>query len=151
MGRGAIMAAATGKAKRKCRRTICAVALPAHVVPSMEKPVKIAHAPTVVIENIYPDAGAPNYFIKRVVNEPLDLYADIFKDGHDIVCAALKWRRTGSTRWFEAPMQPMENDRWRGQCTFARNGRWECVIEAWADTFRAWKKHFKVKHDVNDP
>jgi starch synthase (maltosyl-transferring) len=117
----------------------------------MEKSAKIAHAPTVVIENIYPDSGAPNYFIKRVINEPLDVYADLFKDGHDILRAALKWRRAGSTRWFEAPMAPMENDRWHGRCAFATSGRWECLIEAWADTFRAWKKHFKAKYDVNDP
>lgn len=145
------MAAAPAKAKRKCGRIICAAALPAHVAASMEKPAKNAHAPTVVIENIYPDLGAPNYYIKRVVDEPLDVYADIFKDGHDIVCAALKWRKTGSTRWFEAPMQPVDNDRWHGQCTFGKAGRWECVIEAWPDSFRAWKKHFKAKYDVNDP
>jgi len=117
----------------------------------MEKAPRNTHAPTVVIENFYPDCGGPNFFIKRVLDEPLDFYADIFKDGHDIVCAALKWRKIGSNRWFEAPMSFLENDRWQGRCSFSRAGRWEVVVEAWADTFRAWKKHFKAKHDVNDP
>ncbi len=114
----------------------------------MEKP---AFAPTVVIENFYPSLGDPNYLIKRVVGEPLDVYADIFKDGHDYLSAVLKWRLGNGARWFESPMQGLENDRWRGQCSFSMCGRWEYVVEAWVDSFRTWKKHFKAKFDAQDP
>ncbi len=114
----------------------------------MDKP---AFAPTVVIENFYPSLGSPNYLIKRVVGEPLDVFADIFKDGHDYLSAVLKWRLANGARWFEAPMQGLENDRWQGQCSFSMSGRWEYVIEAWCDTFRTWKKHFKAKFDAHDP
>lgn len=109
---------------------------------------KSSCAPTVYIENFYPDI---NGLIKRVVNEPLDVYADIFKDGHDVVRAILKWRTQGGTRWHEAAMKPMENDRWCGRCAIPKCGRWEVVIEAWPDFYRAWKKYFKVKADANDP
>jgi len=110
-----------------------------------------SHAPTVVIENLYPTLGAPNYLIKRVIGEKLDVYADIFKDGHDVIFAVLKWRLQNSRAWSEAIMQPLENDRWGGEARFTTAGRWEVVIEAWADTWRAWKKHFKAKFDANDP
>ncbi len=53
---------------------------------------KPAHAPTVVIENFYPSTIAPGHLLKRIVGEPLDVYADIFKDGHDVISAVLKWR-----------------------------------------------------------
>ncbi len=112
---------------------------------------KPTHAPTVVIENFYPSTGAPNYLLKRVVDEPLDVYADIFKDGHDVISAVLKWRLQGSTRWFESSMSPMGNDRWHGQCSFQKCGRWEFIIEAWPDSFRAWKNAYKARFDAEDP
>lgn len=109
------------------------------------------HAPTVVIEHIYPSFDAPNYMVKRVVDEPLEVYADIFKDGHDVISAVLKWKPVTSTRWFEASMRSVDNDRWTGIASFSASGRWEFAIEAWADTWRGWKKAFKAKYDALDP
>ena len=56
----------------------------------------IPHAPTVVIDDIYPSLEGGRYPIKRVVNEPLTVFADIFKDGHDVITAMLKWRKAGA-------------------------------------------------------
>src|SRR3954469_11275710 len=117
----------------------------------MEPTQPPAHAPTCAIENFHPSLGAPNSLIKRVTGEPLDVFADVFTDGHVILCAVLKWRITGGDRWFESTMRPMENDRWQGQCSFPSCGRWEYAIEAWADEWLTWKKHFKAKFDANDP
>lgn len=117
----------------------------------MEQSPKPTHAPTCVIDNFHPFLGAPNHLIKRVVDEPLDVFADIFTDGHVILCAIVKWRATGTTRWLEAPMRPLENDRWRGLCSFPTPGRWEYGFEAWADPWLTWKKHFKAKFDADDP
>jgi starch synthase (maltosyl-transferring) len=114
-------------------------------------PVPPPHAPTVVIENLYPSLEGGRHPVKRVVGEELEVYADVFKDGHDVMSAVLRWRPVGSPRWFEAPMQPLENDRWRGACTFNAVGRWEYVIEAWGDTFRSWKKSFAVRCQAQDP
>ena len=117
----------------------------------MEPSARPAYAPTCVIENFYPNLGAANYLLKRIVGEPLDVFTDVFTDGHVILCAVLKWRPIGSSRWYESRMRPMENDRWTGQCSFSACGRWEYVVEAWADPWLTWKKHFKAKYDANDP
>ncbi|MEY4485222.1 MAG: hypothetical protein RL693_2674, partial [Verrucomicrobiota bacterium] len=109
-----------------------------------------SHAPTVVIENFYPALGDPSHLVKRIVDEPLDVYADIFTDGHVILCAVLKWRLVGHQDWNESPMRSLENDRWAGQCSFPSCGRWEYVIEAWSDNWLTWKKHFKAKFDAQD-
>lgn len=109
-----------------------------------------SHAPTVVIENLYPSLGDSSYLIKRIVGEPLNVCADIFTDGHVILCAVLKWRMVGSREWIESPMQPLDNDRWTGQCAFSKCGRWEYVIEAWVDNWLTWRKHFKAKFDAQD-
>src|SRR2546428_13039335 len=48
--------------------------------------------PSVVIENLQPLIEGGRYPIKRIVGEDLAVEADIFKDGHDVVAAVLKWR-----------------------------------------------------------
>lgn len=114
-------------------------------------PASPAHAPTVVIENFYPCIEGGRHAIKRIVGEPLDLWCDIFTDGHVVMSAVLKWKQSGSRRWYEAPMWPLENDRWQGQCSFESIGRWEYVVEAWSDTFRGWKKTFAIRVQAGDP
>ncbi len=110
-----------------------------------------AQAPSVVIENFYPCLEGGRHAIKRVVGEPLEVWADVFKDGHDVLSAVLKWRREGARRWAESAMAPAAGDRWRGQCSFDAAGRWEYVVEAWGDVFRSWKKTFAVRVETQDP
>lgn len=109
------------------------------------------HAPTVVIDQFYPCLEGGRYPIKRVAGEPLEISVDVFKDGHDILRALLKWRKEGERRWREAPLTPMDGDRWKGDCSFDQPGRWEYVVEAWADAFRSWKKTFAVRVQTADP
>ena len=109
------------------------------------------HAPTVVIENFYPCLDGGRHPVKRIINEPLDVWCDVFKDGHDVISAVLCWRLIGTRRWFEAPMRSLESDRWQGQCQFEKAGRWDYVVEAWGDTFRSWKKTFAVRVQAKDP
>ncbi len=109
------------------------------------------HAPTVVIENFYPCLEGGRYPVKRIVDEPLEVWADVFKDGHDVLRAVLKWRREGQRRWAEAVMEPVDGDRWRGRCAFDGAGRWEYAVEAWGDVFRSWKKTFAVRVEAGDP
>lgn len=105
----------------------------------------IPEQPTVVIENIEPLVECGRYPIKRAVGEDLVVEADVFKDGHDVVGAVLKWRRLGDTRWHETPMKPLVNDRWRGVCSLFENATYEFTIEAWSDVFRSWQHEFHKK------
>ncbi len=101
--------------------------------------------PTAVIENLQPLIDGGRYAVKRVAGEDLVVEADIFKDGHDVVAAVLKWRLLGKTRWHETPMYLVENDRWRGACTLFRNAIYEYTVEAWTDIFRGWQHEFSTK------
>ena len=106
--------------------------------------------PTVVIENVNPLIDGGRYPVKRCSGEDLTVEADIFKDGHDVVSAILKWRKAGEAAWHETPMTPVPwgMDRWRGQCAFFEQGFWEVTIEAWGDTFRSWQHEFQAKHEA---
>ncbi len=103
--------------------------------------------PTVVIENVAPLIDAGRYPVKRAVGEDLVVEADIYKDGHDVVSALLKWRKAGTSRWHETPMHhiPNGNDRWQATCSFHENTTYELTVEAWGDTFRSWQHEFQTK------
>ncbi len=104
--------------------------------------------PTAVIENLQPLVDGGRYPIKRVTGEDLVVEADVFKDGHDVVAAILKWRTVGEAHWHETAMALVENDRWRGVCTFGENATYEYTVEAWADTFAGWQHEFAAKFNA---
>ena len=101
--------------------------------------------PSAVIENLQPLVDGGRYPTKRIVGEDLVVEADIFKDGHDVVAAVLKWRVLAEKRWRETPMAYIDNDRWRGVCTLYDVAIYEYTVEAWTDTFRGWQLEFTAK------
>jgi starch synthase (maltosyl-transferring) len=104
--------------------------------------------PSVVIENLQPLIDGGRYPIKRIGGEDLVVEADIFKDGHDVVAAILKWRVLGKRAWRETPMNFVDNDRWRGVCTLYAEDIHEYTVEAWTDTFRSWQVEFTKKFEA---
>jgi starch synthase (maltosyl-transferring) len=103
--------------------------------------------PSVMIENVQPLIDCGRYPIKRIVGEDLVVEADIFKDGHDVVAAVLKWR-VGKRGWRQTPMVFVDNDRWRGVCTLYDEAIHEYTVEAWTDTFRSWQQEFAKKFEA---
>src|SRR6059036_373544 len=103
--------------------------------------------PSVAIENLQPLLDSGRYPIKRIVGEDLVVEADIFKDGHDVVAAVLKWRVLGQRGWRETPMTFVDNDRWRGICTLYDEAIQEYTVEAWTDSFRSWQREFAKKFE----
>jgi starch synthase (maltosyl-transferring) len=101
--------------------------------------------PTVIIEAIEPCIDGGRYPVKRVIGQELPVSADIFKDGHDVLSAVLKWRVLGTPVWLETPMIPGENDRWSAVCHFTENATYEFTIEAWGDEFKSWAQEFQKK------
>src|SRR5436305_1115672 len=104
--------------------------------------------PSVVIENLQPRIDGGRYPLKRIVCEDLVVEADIFKDGHDVVAAILKWRVLGKRAWRETPMDFVDNDRWQGVCTLYDEAIHEYTVEAWTDTFRSWQAEFTKKFEA---
>lgn len=100
---------------------------------------------SVVIGNLWPSIEGGKYPIKRVPGEEVMVYADIFKEGHDVVSAVVKWRDAGSRKWNEAPMLPIGEDRWKGGFPAGAVGFTEWTIEAWGDTFASWVEEIGKK------
>src|SRR5215475_12104547 len=102
---------------------------------------------SVVIDNVQPLIDCGRSPIKRIMGEDLVVEADIFKDGHDVVAAVLKWRVLGRRAWRETPMAFVDNDRWRGVCTLYDEAIHEYTVEAWTDRFRSWQQEFAKKFE----
>jgi len=101
---------------------------------------------TVVIESVAPAVDGGRYPIKREVGAVLEVSADIFKDGHDVLVAYLQYRRDGERAWREAPMRHVDNDRWAGAFTLAETGRYRYTIEALPEPFLSWVADLEKRH-----
>ncbi|MBY0383433.1 MAG: alpha-1,4-glucan--maltose-1-phosphate maltosyltransferase [Xanthobacteraceae bacterium] len=91
------------------------------------------------IEDIYPRVDNGRFAVKRVVGEPIEVWADIFRGGHDVSAVALIWRLETETIWSQTPMIHFGNDRWTATFTPAAVGRYVYAIEAWTDEFETWR------------
>ena len=101
--------------------------------------------PTIVIENLWPQIEGGRYPIKRTPGEEVVVYADIFKEGHDVVSAVLKWRDKGEKKWHESPMAPVSEDRWMGSFLAGSVGCTEWTIEAWENSYASWIEEISKK------
>ncbi len=104
-----------------------------------------ADADTVVIANLSPLVDDGAYPIKRLAGDDLRVQADLFRDGHDILTARLKWRLRDADTWQETAMDPLGNDRWSAACTFPEPGYYEYTIQAWSEPFLSWRHDFSRK------
>src|SRR4029434_10133007 len=85
-----------------------------------------------------------------VVGETVPVGADIYKDGHDLLAARVRWRLKGRPDWQSASLRPLLNDRWDGELTASEVGLHEVVIEAWRDRFATWCHDVEIKAATGD-
>lgn len=97
------------------------------------------------IEDVYPSIDGGRFPVKRIVGELVEVWADIYRDGHDVTAAALIWRRELDREWRREPMTLDSNDRWSGSFVPDAPGRYVYAIEAWSDEFATWRHGFEVK------
>jgi len=95
--------------------------------------------PFITIEGVSPEIDGGRWPIKRVVGDTVEVAADIFKEGHDLLAARILYRAPGDTEWRREPMSLVQNDRWVGHLEVARNGRYRYTVEAFTDVFGSWR------------
>lgn len=105
----------------------------------------------IAIEGVYPEIDGGRFAIKRCAGDTLEIWADIFSDGHDAIRAVLAWRRQGDDAWREETMRLVDNDRWMGTVPLGTMGRFELTILAWRDLFATWRADTAKKLDAGQP
>jgi len=105
------------------------------------------------ISNLAPLVEGGRYPAKAIEGDQVRVSADVFRDGHDLLSAAVQWRKygAGDLAWEELPLAAGDNDRWSGSFPIGPMGRWEYRIVAWPDRFRTWRHAFEAKHEAADP
>src|SRR5215210_8671134 len=105
--------------------------------------------PRIVIQFPAPMVDGGRYPVKRVVGDTVHVSADVFRDGHEILRAVVRFRGPGSRRWVEAPLRPVDAHvngvRWEGEFGVETMGRWQWTIEAWSDVFATWRDELQRK------
>ncbi|MGV7216117.1 maltotransferase domain-containing protein [Bradyrhizobium sp. UFLA05-112] len=92
-----------------------------------------------LIEGVYPLVDGGRFPVKRVAGERVDVWADIYRGGHDAVGAALLWRREQDREWQRTPMLHHGNDRWVAAFIPPEPGQYVYAVEAWTDEFATWR------------
>ena len=102
----------------------------------------------IVIEAVEPELDCGRYAVKREVGDTVQVYADIFKEGHDAIAAAVRYRPEDEAEWRESRMRFYDNDRWTGSFQVDRNCRWLFTVVAWTDWFGTWQSDLRKKYDA---
>ncbi len=98
----------------------------------------------ITIEEVYPELDGGRYPVKRIVGDPFEVWADIFRDGHDRIRAVVKYRHEEGP-WQESPFTHFDNDRWVARFSLDRIGLWRYTIEAWTDRHESWCEELEKK------
>ncbi|MGB3273380.1 MAG: alpha-1,4-glucan--maltose-1-phosphate maltosyltransferase [Xanthobacteraceae bacterium] len=122
------------------------------MIPPVNKSLQVAedvaiHGPF-HIEDIYPQIDGGRFPVKRIGGEPIEVWADIFRGGHDVTRATLLWRREDDGHWQRTPMRHHDNDRWTATFTPDTIGRYQYAIEARTDAFASWRHGTQLKQDA---
>lgn len=109
-----------------------------------------ATSSSIVIERVQPEIDGGRWPVKREVGDRLEVSADIFKEGHDVLTAVLRYRKVKDGAWQEAAMSHIENDRWTGHFDLHDNTRYLYTIGAFTNTFESWRREANKKSEAGE-
>ena len=105
----------------------------------------------VIVEQVGPHVEEGKYPIKRVEGERVDVYADVYGDGHDMVKATVLYRKQGQKQWQREFMKPGINDHWTGAFYPSEKGFYEFTVKGYVDHFATWQYGLRKKFEANQP
>jgi starch synthase (maltosyl-transferring) len=112
----------------------------------------------IVIQYATPSIDGGRYPIKRCVGDRVDVSVDVFRDGHEKIRAAVRYRAPDEEDWREVDLRPLDHHlggvRWTTQFDVDRPGPWQYTVEAWTDRFGTWRDELQRKvnagqHDLS--
>jgi starch synthase (maltosyl-transferring) len=119
------------------------------------EPAKAQPPSRIRIEHPAPTVDCGRWPVKRTVGDAVDVGADIFRDGHEVLRAVVRWRSPGARRWRESPLTAVDAHqdgvRWEGRFAVDEPGRTEWTIQAWVDVFAGWRDELARKVDFGQP
>lgn len=119
----------------------------------------------IAIEDIEPAVDGGRYAVKTVEGDVVQVGADVWKDGHDLLKVAVLFRKLKPEEWTVPEGLPLPdlsqgwtesrlttcpelNDRWQGSFPIEGIGPYAFTILAWTDAFGSWRSEFVKKIDA---
>src|SRR5436190_14162833 len=97
------------------------------------------------IQRVWPTIDCRRFPAKRSLGDKVDVWADVFADGHEVLRAVVRHKQPGARRWSEERMEPIGNDRWYGSFEVSELGRWQYTVTAWIDRWASWQCELRRK------
>jgi starch synthase (maltosyl-transferring) len=109
----------------------------------------------IVIQYPSPSIDGGHYPVKRCVGDRVAVSADVFRDGHELLRAVVRYRAAGESQWSEVELTRVDAHlggvNWAAEFVVDRPGRWQYTIEAWTDVFGTWRDELRRKVTVAQP
>ncbi len=103
----------------------------------------------VVIDFVSPQINNGEFFIKRVINEIVNVDAHVLADGHDVIAASVLYKHEGDSKWQESRMQLIINDEWKASFIVEKQGFYTYKVQGWVDYALNWQHGIERKIDDN--
>ncbi|HUG86546.1 MAG TPA: maltotransferase domain-containing protein, partial [Euzebya sp.] len=100
------------------------------------------------ITQVHPVVEGGQYAAKAAVGDQLRVSAVVFREGHDKVAAAVRYRMVGDAQWDEALMAGQTGDVFTATIPVDRNGSWVFEIIGWTDHYATWLDGLVKKHQA---
>jgi starch synthase (maltosyl-transferring) len=105
--------------------------------------------PRIVIQYPSPTVDGGRFPAKRCIGDHVEVEADVFRDGHDLIRAVVRYREPAGRKWHETEMRRvdahLEGVRWAGGFEVSRMGRYQYTVHAWMDVFGTWRDELARK------
>ncbi|MBD0329341.1 MAG: alpha-1,4-glucan--maltose-1-phosphate maltosyltransferase [Thermoleophilia bacterium] len=111
----------------------------------MPRPVTGEPRARIRITDVEPQVDCGRHPTKATVGDAVRVSATVFRDGHEQLRAAVRWKPPGSRRWLEAPLEALGNDRYAGAFAVDAQGRWRFRVEAWRDRVASFQDELRRK------
>lgn len=105
---------------------------------------------SIIIERVEPEIDSGRWPIKREVGDRVEVSADIFREGHDVLNGVLRYRTISEAEWHEAPLAHVNNDRWSGYFDLPENTRYLYTVGAFTNTYESWRQEAIKKSEAGE-
>jgi starch synthase (maltosyl-transferring) len=103
----------------------------------------------IIIQYPQPAVDGGRYPVKRCPGDTVAVSADIFRDGHELLRAVVRYRAVGARRWQERELHRidahLDGVRWAGAFDVDAPGLWQYDVVAWTDRFGTWRDELARK------
>ena len=83
--------------------------------------------------------------MKRTEGDRVDVTARIFRDGHETLGAAIRYKPSGRDALAGGAAAPLGNDEWSGSFAVEGSGTWCYRVEAWVDRIASFQDELRRK------